>query len=242
MASYTNGIGIADHPAPIFHGLAPTFISSFSDVAGRRPAYSTCFTVYLAANIGPRRTDQLCSAVHSPMRAELEEEWHRRAPHRCGGGYRNDGGDGAAISAMYPLASCLAQLSTLWWEGGLLTQWLGWRSVFWFLAVVAAVVLVVFLIAFPETCRTIVGHGAIPPTGWNMSAVNGRQLRWYRGARPSQATGALEAMKDKANATRRTPNPADSLRILCEREVGLILLSSVVLFSGFYGINGAIPS
>lgn len=116
MASDVNGIGIADHPAPIFHGLAPTLISSFSDVAGRRPAYSTCFTVSLAVNIGPRRADQLRGAVHPPMRAELGEEWHRRARYRCGGGRSNDGGNGAAISAMEPLASCLAQLSALWWE------------------------------------------------------------------------------------------------------------------------------
>jgi MFS family permease len=36
----------------IFMGLAPTIVGSISDVAGRRPAYLICFTVYIAANIG----------------------------------------------------------------------------------------------------------------------------------------------------------------------------------------------
>lgn len=84
--------------------------------------------------------------------------------------------------------------------------------------------------------------GAVPTTGWNVSAVNWSQLRRQRRAHPSQATEALEAMKHTANATKRSPNPADSLRILFEKESGLILLFSAVLFAGFYGIIGAIPS
>lgn len=49
MASYAN---VADYPAQIFQGLAPTLLGSFSDVVGRCPAYWICFTVYLAANVG----------------------------------------------------------------------------------------------------------------------------------------------------------------------------------------------
>jgi len=33
-------------------GLVPTVVGSISDVAGRRPAYLICFTIYIAANIG----------------------------------------------------------------------------------------------------------------------------------------------------------------------------------------------
>ncbi|KAF4762640.1 hypothetical protein HAV15_006027 [Penicillium sp. str.  len=36
----------------IFQGLAPSFIGSFSDIYGRRPAYIIAFVIYLGANIG----------------------------------------------------------------------------------------------------------------------------------------------------------------------------------------------
>ncbi|KAL9089239.1 MAG: hypothetical protein Q9165_005807 [Trypethelium subeluteriae] len=36
----------------IFQGIAPTFVGSFSDSAGRRPAYMVCFIIYICANIG----------------------------------------------------------------------------------------------------------------------------------------------------------------------------------------------
>lgn len=126
--------------------------------------------------------------------------------------------------------------------GGVLTQYLGWRSIFWFLTIVAGVVLVIFVIFFPETCRAIVGNGSIPPDGWNMSALNWNQMRRQKKAGSTQPVEALEELKSKARAARRSPNPADSLRILFEKEGGLILLFSAVLFAGFYGIVGAIPS
>lgn len=36
----------------IFMGLASTVVGSISDIAGRRPAYLICFTIYIAADIG----------------------------------------------------------------------------------------------------------------------------------------------------------------------------------------------
>lgn len=40
------------HSPQIFQGLAPTFVGSFSDTAGRRPAYLICFAIYALANLG----------------------------------------------------------------------------------------------------------------------------------------------------------------------------------------------
>ena len=126
--------------------------------------------------------------------------------------------------------------------GGLLTQFLGWRSIFWFLTIVAAVVLVLFVGFFPETCRAIVGNGSIPPKGWNMSLLNWNQIRSQKKAGAGESTEALEELKNKAKAARRTPNPMDSVHILLEKEGGLVLIFGAVLFAGFYGIVGAIPS
>ena len=36
----------------IFQGLAPTIMGDLADTAGRRPAYTLCFVIYIGANIG----------------------------------------------------------------------------------------------------------------------------------------------------------------------------------------------
>jgi hypothetical protein len=39
-------------PMQIFQGLAPSVIGNLADSAGRRPAYTICFVIYIGANIG----------------------------------------------------------------------------------------------------------------------------------------------------------------------------------------------
>lgn len=209
-------------------------------MAGRRPAYLICFIIYLGANIG----------------LALQTSYTALFILRCVQSSGSSGTVTLAIGVVADMATTAERGRYIGYAtagillgpafgpliGGLLTQFLGWRSIFWFLAIVAGIVLVVFLVFFPETCRAIVGNGSIPPKGWSMSALNWNQLRRLRQAGPGHATEALEEMKNEAKATRRTPNPADSLRILFEKEGGLILLFSAVFFAGFYGIIGAIPS
>lgn len=48
----TNLINLSITVYLIFQGLAPTFVGSFSDVRGRRPAYIACFIIYFGANLG----------------------------------------------------------------------------------------------------------------------------------------------------------------------------------------------
>lgn len=70
--------------------------------------------------------------------------------------------------------------------GGILAQTLGWRSIFWFLTISCGVVLVplilwVLLYAtttivlmdsfMPETLRSLVGDGSIPPPTFSMSPM-----------------------------------------------------------------------
>ncbi|MCJ1245381.1 hypothetical protein MMC30_002585 [Trapelia coarctata] len=224
----------------IFQGLAPTFIGSFSDVAGRRPAYLICFILYLAANIG----------------LALQTNYAALFILRCLQSSGSSGTVTLAIGVVADIATTAERGTYLGYAiagvllgpafgpliGGVLTQYLGWRSIFWFLTIVAGVVLLIFMIFFPETCRAIVGNGSIPPNGWNMSALNWNQLRRQKTTSSDQPIEALEELRTKARAARRIPNPADSLRILFEKEGGLILLFSAVLFAGFYGIVGAIPS
>ena len=55
--------------------------------------------------------------------------------------------------------------------GGVLSYTLGWRSIFWFLTIMAGVYMVPFLIAFPETGRNVVGAGGRGPPRWGGSLL-----------------------------------------------------------------------
>ena len=61
--------------------------------------------------------------------------------------------------------------------GGIISEYLGWRWIFWFLTIITVVFLVPFLIIFPETGLNVAGNGLIPPQGWTMSVLNYIQSR-----------------------------------------------------------------
>lgn len=50
--------------------------------------------------------------------------------------------------------------------GGLLTGFLGWRSIFWFLTVFSGLCVALVLLALPETLRRIVGNGEVQLESW----------------------------------------------------------------------------
>ncbi|KAK1147333.1 hypothetical protein N8T08_001410 [Aspergillus melleus] len=114
--------------------------------------------------------------------------------------------------------------------GGLLDQFLGWRWIFWFLAILGAVLLTVFLVFVPETCRTVVGNGSVPAQRWNRSVLGmvREALRLEKGQR-KERTIDYESVQQSG----KRPNPLTSVRIATEKETGLILLYGALLYAGF---------
>lgn len=55
--------------------------------------------------------------------------------------------------------------------GGILTEYLGWRSVFWFLAIGSGTVVCIMLLFLRETSRAVVGNGSLEPQSWNKCAL-----------------------------------------------------------------------
>ncbi len=116
--------------------------------------------------------------------------------------------------------------------GGLLCQYLGWRSVFWFLTIYAAILVIVFAAILPETCRKVVGNGSIPPQKWNVSLLTYMKLRSQRKA------GSVDAQQQHKPRI----NLLNSVRILFDKESGPLLLYSGIIFSGFYMVITGMPS
>jgi MFS family permease len=109
--------------------------------------------------------------------------------------------------------------------GGLLAQYLGWRAIFWFCAIITGAWLIPYIICVPETCRNVVGNGSIPPQGWNLTLVDFiRQKRTFQPSSPGSKTKV------------RFPNPLHTLKILFEKEMALILLYNSILYLIFMDV------
>jgi MFS family permease len=122
--------------------------------------------------------------------------------------------------------------------GGLLSQHLGWHSVFWFLSIVATIYLLVLVIFLPETCRNVVGDGSIKPPWYCRSLW--QFIRQHR--ENIQIEHASTKLPPAAENHRRRPSPRTSLRILFSRTGSIPLLSIGLLYASFYIVITAIPS
>ncbi|PHH89083.1 hypothetical protein CDD83_6678 [Cordyceps sp. RAO-2017] len=197
----------------VMQALAPLFFGDLSDQIGRRPVYAMTFAVYLGANVGlalQRRYPALMAlralqstgssatvAVGSAVVADLATSAER-------GGYMT------AVQASLMFAPALAPV-----VGGLLTQFLGWRSTFWFLAIAAALFLALYLPFVPETARNVVGDGSVPPPKLNASVVSCVRRRDPEPCRGPKTTSGFKVP---------VPNLLAAVRIVFEKDVGLLML------------------
>ncbi|KAI0008490.1 putative MFS transporter [Xylariaceae sp. FL0662B] len=212
----------------IFQGLAPSFIGNFSDRTGRRPAYIICFVIYIGANIGLALQNNYAAlmvlrclqssgssgttAIGTAVVADVSTRADR-------GKYI-----GYATIAM-TLGPTLGPII-----GGLLDSYLGWRSIFWFLTIFAAVFLTVVVVAMPETCRAVVGNGSVPPPRWQLSVW--QYLRQRSKEKKEKPDTGVPIMREG----RKRLNPLASLKLAREKETGVILWYSSLLFAGYSAV------
>lgn len=242
----------------ILQGITPMFVGGLADGAGRRPAYIVCFVVYIAANIGlalcrnyasllvirciqsagSSSTIALCQAVVADIVTSAER-----------GQYI-----GFTVLPVV-LAPTVGPIL-----GGVLSQYLGWRSIFWFLAISSAVTFVALLLFLPETCRNIVGDGSIRPhpvyrtfqqlfSDWRGKRAHRRHkaIRAQNAAQGLDVNNGLERTTTRASSIRtpltlKIPNPLRSLLMLFEKEIGILVGYNAIIFAGFYSISVALPS
>ncbi|TVY71196.1 Itaconate transport protein [Lachnellula suecica] len=229
----------------IFQGLAPTVFGDLADMAGRRPAYILAFIVYLGANIGLALQDSYAAlfilrclqstgssgaiALGYGVVADISTSSER-------GKYMGIVGAGTMMGPAFgPVI------------GGILAQFLGWRSIFWFLVIVAACFLIPFALTVPETGRNVVGNGSVPPQGWNMSV-----LEWYRLRKEFKSAGGLSRSvtaegrrREQAELAKhrklRWPNPLKTVHIIMEKDMAVVLIYNALIYTAFYDIVATIP-
>jgi multidrug resistance protein len=218
----------------ILQGLAPMFFGDMADQTGRRPVYILTLGIYLVANIalalqsnyaallvlralqstGSSGTIALGTAVMADIATPAERS-----------GYIS------YVQAGMMVGPAIAP--TL---GGILTQFLNWRWLFWILVIASGTYLVLYAMFVPETCRKVVGNGSIKPPTWSKNVWNMLEDR-KKGQRA--ATTTTTSPVDMRLAI---PNPLKALRIIVEKDVALIMLFTSLMVCGFYMILVPIPS
>ncbi|KAH8165582.1 hypothetical protein CIB48_g2659 [Xylaria polymorpha] len=216
----------------LLQAFAPSITGPLSDNIGRRPVYAICFIIYIGANVGLALQHQyaallvlrgvqssgssgtvaLANAVVSDFATVGERGTYI--------GYASLGGVlGIAIGPII---------------GGIISDFLGWRFIFWFLVILASAVGLVMLLILPETARGIVGNGYVRPPKWQLSLWD-----FLPSARRRRASYHLPtSIKPRTQFI----NPLATLKICFDKEARIILLANGLVFAGYYAVATAIPS
>lgn len=229
----------------IFQGLAPSLMGDLADTAGRRPAYLLCLIIYIAACIGLA----LQNSYAALLVLRCLQSAGSSATLALASGIVGDISTAAERGTYQGIATIGSQLGPSLGPvlGGILAQFLGWRSIFWFLIILAVVFLIPFTLFFPETSRNVVGNGSIPPQTWNMTLTSYMKLRRLR--RETQAGPAssslqpMDTRSSRRSSSRklRLPNPLASFRILSDLTTFMLLGYNAFLFVCFYYILSSLP-
>lgn len=231
----------------VFQGIAPMFFGGFADTAGRRPAFVLCFVVYILANEGVA----VCNKYSELLVLRCFQSAGIAATVALSQAVIADTVTSAERGnyigiTMLPIVLAPSLGPVL---GGIFSQYLGWRSIFWFLTILAAITLTLMLFFFPETCRKLVGDGSIRPhpvyrTLWQV-------IKDRREKRRAEKAGDRDALRRIKMATSRKNrpklkigfgNPLNSLTMLFEPLLGVLLGYSAIVFAGFYAIATVMPS
>lgn len=220
----------------VFQGLAPTFFGDFGDVAGRRPAFIIAMSIYVGANIGlalqgsyaallvVRCLQSTGSSGTLALTYAVVADVSPRSDRGRYMAYVNVGVNGGI--AVGPMV------------GGVLSQYLGWRAIFWALAVFVGAWLIPYVLLVPETCRNVVGNGSIPPPrAWNVTVVD--YVRRRRRGSPDTGPGQQAEKDEAATPKQKTPypNPLRSLALVLEKDTVLILFYNALLYVAFVDVN-----
>ncbi|KAI1608582.1 putative MFS multidrug transporter [Exophiala viscosa] len=173
----TNRVNLTVTCYMIFQGLSPTLWGAVSDALGRRITYCCTMVVFLGACIGLAETRDFVqlivlrcvqstgSASTIALGAGVIGDITRRGER---GGYMGFYQGGVLMPvAIGPVI------------GGLLAGQLGWKSVFWFLAIHGAACLLLILLILPETLRSIAGNGSLQAKGIAKSILGTYQRKRY---------------------------------------------------------------
>src|SRR5947207_6490090 len=106
--------------------------------------------------------------------------------------------------------------------GGALTQFLGFRSIFWFLTIMGNITLFLILFFLPETLRRIAGNGTV--------RLNGIQKPFIYSFRP-QSDVLTEFDPNTPRARVNISSIVSPLKFLIEKDVFITLFFGIIFYA-----------
>ncbi|KAI0396303.1 MFS general substrate transporter [Xylariaceae sp. FL0594] len=198
-----------------FQAIAPSFWGPLSDAKGRRIAYIYTFLVFLGACLGLAETRSL------PMLVVFRSLQSTGSASTIAIGAavigdittREDRGGFIGIFQ----AGLLAPVAVGPVIGGALAGSLGWRSIFWFLALCAGVFLLFLVLVLPETLRLVVANGSASPS----SPIAKYPLKLYQKTTKIEFTAQAAPPRSAGTARVDIVGP---LRILFSKQAAPIIV------------------
>ncbi|KAJ5962038.1 hypothetical protein N7501_006979 [Penicillium viridicatum] len=205
----------------IFQGIAPMFIGDFADRTGRRPAYIICFVIYIASNIGLALQDSYAAliALRCLQSSGISSSVALSAATVADISTKEERGSmmGFVMAGNF-MGPAIGPII-----GGLLAQYLGWRSIFWFLTIASA--------------RNVVGDGSSPAQPWNRPLIH--LFSCHKGDKQDPSDKDSIDRPDSSDSPKKTiehklqfPNPLKPLILVFHPNSIIILLVTGIIMGG----------
>lgn len=246
----------------IFQAVSPSFWSSMADTRGRRPVYLATLLVYVLACIGLAMVTNYPMLLAFRMLQAFgassviaigagtigkKKSCFKVTPDTIGVSLMQN------ARCVFPTADVTHPSQrggyigwySLGWNcgpvvgpavGGVVSQYLGWRWIFWILAILGGVHWLILGWCLPETLRSLVGNGS--------GYANPTPAQWWKYRRLS------DDEKQKLRETRQSSpkkkssswlGPFQSLLFAKEKDVLILLVYYSVQYAAVYAVTTSLP-
>ncbi|KAK4188414.1 major facilitator superfamily domain-containing protein [Podospora australis] len=217
----------------ILQAIAPTLVGDLADAAGRRPAFIIAFIIYTFANLGLALSNNFPALLVLRMVQSAGSSGTLALSFAVIADVAVSAERGKYMGIIAASINIGPALSPV--VGGLLSEYLGWRSIFWFCMIYAVAWLIPYTFTVPETGRNVVGNGSILPRGINKTLIE--LIRSHR-QRPGEAAETGQPPKRKL----QFPNPFNALKVILEKDLGLLLFYNTMTYLVFILITATLST
>ncbi|ORY97648.1 putative multidrug transporter [Syncephalastrum racemosum] len=231
----------------IFQAVSPAFWSSMADTRGRRPVYICTLFIYLLSCVGLAMSSNY--AILLSLR--MVQAFGASSVIAIGAGVIADvthpskrGGYLGWYSLGWNLGPVVGPAI-----GGVVSQYLGWRWIFWLLAITGGVHWLILGFCLPETLRKLVGNGS--------GYCNPTPYEWWCHRREvKQKSDEEKADSDLKNDTFKKPentmtrrqtwlqwllDPLQPLLYAKEKDILILLIFYSVQYAACYTVTTSMP-
>ncbi|KAI6378421.1 hypothetical protein MCOR25_002288 [Pyricularia grisea] len=206
-------------------GIAPAVMGDFADQNGRRSAYMLMFTLVFCANIGLALQNSYPVLLVFRMLQSAGASGSYGASDGIITDITTTAERGSYVGSLVFFTNAAPSFGPV--IAGVLTQQLGWRSIFWFLVILTGIYLAIVLLLLPETQRKIVGNGSMPTRGLHRSLFDALN----RHSRQEEMAGIERRPAPVAKEKLRFPNPFKSLTMLFSKGNFSVIMAGSITYT-----------